>query len=98
MSTTVRHFSNEIELKSVWPEYRDKVRALFPDGKIKKYDGYSLLVGSPDKLLTSGFLPVTRSITYKTNGSNHKCGARCRSAKGHNCECECGGRNHGIDG
>lgn len=26
-----------------------------------------------------------------------KCDARCTSAKGHNCECSCGGKNHGID-
>ena len=26
-----------------------------------------------------------------------KCDARCTGAKGHNCECQCGGKNHGID-
>jgi hypothetical protein len=25
-----------------------------------------------------------------------KCGARCRNSKGHVCECECGGKNHGC--
>ena len=24
-----------------------------------------------------------------------KCDARCTGAKGHNCECQCGGKNHG---
>ena len=24
-----------------------------------------------------------------------KCDARCENAKGHNCECSCGGKNHG---
>jgi hypothetical protein len=27
----------------------------------------------------------------------HKCDARCSSARGHNCECSCGGVNHGAD-
>lgn len=27
---------------------------------------------------------------------DHKCDARCTSARGHNCECSCGGVNHGI--
>ena len=27
--------------------------------------------------------------------SAHKCGARCTHAKGGDCECECGGANHG---
>jgi len=26
----------------------------------------------------------------------HKCDARCTSARGHNCECSCGGANHGV--
>jgi hypothetical protein len=27
---------------------------------------------------------------------DHKCDARCTSARGHNCECSCGGVNHGV--
>jgi hypothetical protein len=27
--------------------------------------------------------------------ASHKCDARCTGARGHNCECECGGANHG---
>lgn len=26
---------------------------------------------------------------------DHKCDARCEHATGHNCECACGGKNHG---
>lgn len=26
---------------------------------------------------------------------DHKCDARCESARGHSCECACGGANHG---
>lgn len=29
--------------------------------------------------------------------SDHKCDARCTSATGKNCECSCGGANHGSD-
>lgn len=29
--------------------------------------------------------------------TNHVCDARCTSAKGHKCECSCGGANHGAD-
>jgi len=25
----------------------------------------------------------------------HKCDARCTNARGHSCECSCGGKNHG---
>jgi hypothetical protein len=27
---------------------------------------------------------------------SHKCDARCEGARGHNCECSCGGANHGL--
>lgn len=28
--------------------------------------------------------------------ADHKCDARCLNAKGHSCECACGGKNHGA--
>jgi hypothetical protein len=28
--------------------------------------------------------------------TEHKCGARCRSSTGPNCDCSCGGANHGC--
>jgi hypothetical protein len=40
--------------------------------------------------------PATRKVFYKIDGSKHKCDARCLNAKGHNCECACGGSNHGA--
>jgi hypothetical protein len=38
---------------------------------------------------------VERAIERKSNPSNHKCGARCMNATGFQCECSCGGKNHG---
>jgi hypothetical protein len=29
--------------------------------------------------------------------AGHPCGIHCTSARGHVCECACGGRNHGRD-
>lgn len=29
--------------------------------------------------------------------ADRKCDARCTSANGHDCECQCGGKNHGAD-
>lgn len=29
--------------------------------------------------------------------TDHKCGAKCRTSKGHVCECSCGGKHHGRD-
>lgn len=29
--------------------------------------------------------------------ADHPCDARCTGATGHNCECSCGGANHGMD-
>ena len=38
-----------------------------------------------------------RVIFYSLKPSRHKCDARCMNARGHNCECSCGGANHGIN-
>lgn len=39
---------------------------------------------------------VARFVSYNPNGSKHKCDSRCLNAKGGNCECSCGGANHGA--
>jgi hypothetical protein len=38
-------------------------------------------------------VPVTQVIAYT---STKKCDARCVNAKRHDCECSCGGKNHGT--
>jgi hypothetical protein len=44
-----------------------------------------------------GYVPVDRTITYKSNPLRHDCDARCMNATGRimQCECSCGGKNHG---
>ena len=41
-----------------------------------------------------------RAVNFKSNPSRHECDARCMFAKGltFNCECSCGGKNHGKGG
>jgi hypothetical protein len=59
-------------------------------------------VGSKAKNFT-GLLPTgqrvaaTRLIQMKSMPSRHECDARCMNATGRtmNCECACGGKNHG---
>lgn len=95
---TFKHFNNDTELTLVFPVRETTVRAKFPAGKIVRSDSFDLLVGTTDgRYDKQNFLPVTRRICYKTNGTKHECGPRCRSATGHNCECSCGGKFHGID-
>lgn len=40
--------------------------------------------------------PVDRIVDRGLSPSGHLCDARCRFAKGHLCECSCGGRWHGA--
>ncbi len=42
-------------------------------------------------------LQAERMINYRSNPSRHDCDARCFNATGRtmNCECSCGGKNHG---
>lgn len=57
---------------------------------------------SPKNTDTWGFsggrwIKVTRVVTYKSNPLRHECDARCMNASGRTmqCECACGGKNHG---
>lgn len=40
-------------------------------------------------------IPVARSIAYDLDGRRHRCNASCQHAHGPDCECACGGANHG---
>lgn len=44
-----------------------------------------------------GWVRITRKVVMKSNPSRHDCDARCYNASGRtmNCECSCGGKNHG---
>lgn len=43
------------------------------------------------------WVKIARVVNYKSNPSLHECDARCMNASGRtmNCECSCGGKNHG---
>lgn len=94
----VIYFSGTTEVKNVFGLSNAKFVAIGGQrSKHNQYDSFCRLVGHP----TTGadaILPVTRTIFYKSNPSLHKCDARCRHAKGHNCECSCGGEFHGAGG
>jgi hypothetical protein len=77
----VRYFNGTERLKDVRPA--DIAGACIPAG-------YTI---------DGKFLPVTRQIKYRRNVAvRHECDARCVHATGRvmNCECQCGGKNHGI--
>lgn len=69
----------------------------WPGVKGVKSDSFEMLaaftIANPPELM-----PITRVIYRKARPSNHKCDARCQNAKGHNCECSCGGQFHGAGG
>jgi hypothetical protein len=43
------------------------------------------------------WVKTNRTVAYKAFASKHECDARCMNASGRamNCECACGGKNHG---
>jgi hypothetical protein len=92
--STAKYFSGATELWTVWPEKLARFRAIggIPT-KHNRYDGFSRMVG--ETIERNAVMPVTRTIFYKSNPSLHKCDGRCTHAKGHDCECSCGGKNHG---
>lgn len=106
----IKYFNGETELKSVQAMDNKEFASRFPGMKGRRYDGYSMLVGRPEGITEkfipgqgwdrSDLLPVERTINYKSNPSRHECDARCMNATGRtmNCECKCGGKNHGRGG
>lgn len=40
-------------------------------------------------------ITAQRAIEFKRHPKLHKCDDRCVHARGHKCECSCGGANHG---
>lgn len=97
MKTEIRIFHGDKELKSNgYRMKREDVAREFPGLKVVGVDSFSVFAGYDPENPKAPQLPVTRKIYYKVNGTKHKCDARCRHAKGHNCECSCGGRFHGI--
>lgn len=91
---TTKFFNGTTELKGgLYVIRNDEFARRFPGVKGLKSDGYSrMTIRDSEGNLT----PVTRMILRKSNPSNHKCDARCRNAKGHSCECSCGGKYHGA--
>lgn len=63
----------------------------------KSYPSYR-----PAKYFSYLHCPKCKSIAFSKEikgkfSPDHKCSARCTSALGADCECQCAGENHGID-
>lgn len=89
-----------IELTAISTMPNKEFAEKFPGVKGRRSDGYSMWVGCDANTQLTWprvYLPVTRSIEYKSNPSKHECNAKCLGGK-HNgvCECRCGGKNHGA--
>lgn len=91
--STAHYFAGTEPVATYWPMKNAEFAAKFPGAAAKRYDSFSRMVG---RNAAGEIVPVTRVIFRKANPSNHKCDARCRHAKGNNCECSCGGKYHGA--
>lgn len=99
-TASVTYYHGETALHTITSERKEKAFARFPDQKrFVKNDSFSVMVGwLPETDCFKNrdeWVPATRRIFFKKNPSLHKCDARCQNAKGHDCECSCGGANHG---
>ena len=83
----IKHFNGDKELAGV---HEGK------NGKLFGYVSKESLIFVPGEGW-KGYVPVERSVEYKTNPSRHECDVRCTNATGRimRCECSCGGKNHG---
>ncbi len=96
---TFRKWHNETELQGVvfWitPSEFEKYGIEKKDCKI--WRGIMTPVARATEKPFEAYLTVTRHVAWKKTAKPHKCSAKCRSAKGHDCQCECGGKNHGAN-
>lgn len=83
----IKHFNGATELAGV---HEGKNGKLF--GYVSK-EALFFVQGEGWK----GYVPVERSVEFKSFPSRHECDARCMNATGliMKCECACGGKNHG---
>lgn len=92
-----KYFSGDKEVKYYGIMRNAEFAENFPGIKPHKscwYDSFSKMIALDSE---KQIVPVTRIIRYKKNPSLHKCDSRCMNATGNNCECSCGGANHGIN-
>lgn len=89
----IKYFNGDEELGNAFSVSKDRFLQAGGVPSKTNRDGCNFWMAYP---LVGGPVPVTRKIEYKSNPSKHKCSAKCLSAKGHVCECECGGKNHGL--
>lgn len=90
-----RYFNGDSILHGMFGLDNKKFEAQFGTAKARRFDSFARWVGTD----AEGVLrPVERVIFFKRNPSRHACGPRCLNAKGHDCECQCGGANHGRGG
>jgi hypothetical protein len=87
-----RYFNGETELAFWGGMKNEEFATRFPGVRGKRIDSFSRMVGKNE---AGNLLPVERVINFKSNPSLHKCDGRCLHAKRGNCECSCGGANHG---
>lgn len=75
------------------PRYQHATAATPNDTGRTVRNGIARAIGyAPDGRLVE----ADRLIYRPTAPSNHKCGPRCRAAKGRDCQCSCGGLHHGA--
>jgi hypothetical protein len=87
-----KYFSGDRELRNVQHDGSNSTKAAafsgYPEGVEPVFVAGEGWVGR---------VPADRVIQMKANPSRHECDARCFNATGRTmqCECSCGGRNHG---
>lgn len=102
-TASVKYFHRTTELENVNGMRIEEFARRFPGVKGIRFDSFQMWVGYPKGFngtsaeYLAAALPVERRVSYKTRPSLHECNARCLNGRHDGtCECQCGGRNHGL--
>lgn len=76
---------------------RDRASQIYPGAALtyRGFDGACRYDGDPLAICPSCSRPMAWGYVKGISNPAVRCDARCTHARGHNCECSCGGENHG---
>jgi hypothetical protein len=76
--------------------YKGNYSQMFQDAQGQQLEAMNGTVYFPHECPNSPRVYIPLKPVFGTYSKDHKCNDKCLSAIGHNCECQCGGKNHGA--
>jgi hypothetical protein len=77
--------------------YKGTYSIMFQDAQGQQLEANNGTVYSPHKCSSSPRNFIRLEPVFGAYSKDYECNDKCLSAIGHDCECQCGGKNHGAN-